>query len=140
MYSPQPKNPPQDWRPVITGYEVRNTIAIQTKKLELAGIIIDTVGKNGGNLVENITFSIDNEQSAKSEAIAQAVQQARSYADAAAKAAGITLGPIHDLIINPSMVSPKQLRSYAINEASTPISSGDVEVSASVQIIYELQQ
>jgi uncharacterized protein YggE len=142
QYTPQPKSPPPDWHSEISGYEVRNTIVIRTKKLDLVSAIIDAVSKDGANLIENVNFSLDNEDAAKSQAIAQAVAQARLYADSAAKAAGVKLGPIQQLTINPSMGSnPRTMKMYSsgVQETSTPISPGEVEVSSNVSIVYEIQ-
>ncbi len=138
QYTPQPKNPPPDWQEKISGYEVRNTIVIHTQKIELASDIIDTISKKGGNIIENLSFTLANEDSAKSEAIALAIQQARQYAESAAKAAGVTLGPVREITINPSMDMPRFQKTFAIREVSTPISPGDVEVSSNVQVVYEL--
>lgn len=140
QYTPQPQTLPPNWHPEISGYEVRNTIIIRTSKLDLASDIINTAGKNSVNLIENVSFSITNEEAAKSEVISQAVKQARVYAEAAAKAAGVTLGPIHELTINPSTISPYMLRSAVFKDAATPISPGEIEISSNVLIVYELLQ
>ncbi len=141
QYTPQPQTIPPDWHPEIVGYEVRNTIAIQTAKLDLAGPAIDAVVKEGANLVEGLSFTLQDEQLAKSEAIAQSVSQARVYAEAAAKEAGITLGNILELAINPSMIMPRVMRmeKFARVSDATPITPGDVEVTATVSLIYEIK-
>ena len=142
-YSQPPKEITGDWRPTIVGYEVRNTLQIHTEKLELAGNIIDVASKNGSNLIEDISFSLKNKQDAESEAIANAVQQAIVYAEAAAKGASVQLGDVVEIAIHPSAVTPKVMRAerFALsNEAlSTPIVPGDVDVTASVSLIYEIR-
>lgn len=141
QYAPQPKTIPPDWHPEIVGYEVRNTIAIQTAKLDLAGPAIDAVVKQGANLVEGLSFTLQDMQQAKSEAIAQAVRQARGYAEAAAKEAGIALGNVLELAINPSQVVPRIMRmeKFALAAEATPLTPGDVEVSSTVSLIYEIK-
>lgn len=141
-YSPPPKEVPPDWRPTIIRYEVRNTLSIHTGKLELAGSIIDAAAKEGANLFEEISFSLQDNQSAESEAIVKAVQQANVYAEAAAQEAGVDLGDVLELAINPSAVTPRFLEAAnfkASSESSTPISAGDVEITASVSIVYEIR-
>lgn len=81
--------------------------------------------------------------SPKNEAIAQAVGQARSYAETAAKEAKVSLGNILELSVNPSVIVPRAMRmeKFAMaSEASTSITPGDVEVTANVSIVYEIKQ
>lgn len=138
-YTPMPKNPPPNWQQTISGYEVRNTVNIRTNQFELAGPIIDEVGSGGANLVENIAFTLDDPQYAKSQAITLAVQQAIGYAETAARAAHVNLGDLIDLSINPSMVTPHYMKaaSFAMNE-STPIHPGNVEVQANASLVYTI--
>jgi len=141
QYSQPPRNPPADWRPDITGYQVRNTLLVQTQKLELAGPLLDAASKEGANLIDNLAFTLQDMQSAEAEAISQAVQQARLYADSAAKAAGVALGPVLELNINPLMATPRMMKGFsmAMAEPSTPVLPGDVEVTASVGLVYEIK-
>lgn len=138
-YAPTPHNPPADWQPTIVGYEVRNTLTIHTNKLDLANQIIAAAGKESANLIQDLTFTLQNEQSAKSEAIAQAVRQAEGYAEAAAKEAKVRLGEIQEINIHSSYISPRMLKADRMVEAqgiATPILPGEVEVHANVTIIY----
>jgi uncharacterized protein len=145
QYSPPPKNPPPDWHATITGYEVSNTLTVHTNKLEIAGPIIDATTKQGANIVEDISFSIQDTEEAQKEAIVKAIKQARAYADAAVEEAGITLGDVLDLSLNPAQIYPRFMQPKALAFAAmdsnnpTPISPGDVEVSANVSVIYELR-
>lgn len=141
QYAPRPKDPLPDWHPAIVGYEVRNTLTVHTDKLDLAGPMIDAVAKEGANLVESISFSLLDPQEAQSEAIEHAVQQARAYAVAAAKEARISIGDILELTINSSSINkryPSPQAFVMMAEDSTPISPGDVDVTASVTIVYEI--
>lgn len=144
QYTQRPKEAPNDWHPAVVGYEVRNMLSIHTNNLELAGSLIDAAGKAGANVIDDITFSLQDPQKAQAEAIAKAVQQARGYAEAAAKEAQIQLRNVLDLVINPANINmrfPKaeQFALMAENTA-TPITPGDVEVSASVSIVYEIEE
>lgn len=143
QYATPPRNIPENWHPAIVSYEVRNTIAIKTTQLELVGAIIDAVAQAGANLVEDLNFTLLDQQPAKSEAIAQAVQQARLYADAAAKEADITLGDILELTINPAPIAPRPFRmekfAMAAMDAGTPITPGEVEVNATVSLVYAIK-
>ena len=143
QYEQPPKEPRPDWRPAIAGFEVRNTLTLQTSKIELAGPLIDAVARQGANLVEEIAFTLQDMQQAKGEAIALAVAQARAFAQAASKEAGVTLGDLLELSVNPMLIMPRSLRmekfALAAPEAATPIAPGDVEVTATVSMIYAIR-
>src|SRR5262249_13947813 len=97
QYSQPPFNPPREWRPELIGYEVSHTLNVRTTKLDHAGRIIDAVGKAGANVIKELSFTLQNGEQAHQEAITKAVQQARAYAEAAAKEAKIQLGDVMEL-------------------------------------------
>lgn len=141
QYAKPPKDPASDWRPTIVGYEVRNTLQIQTKKLDLAGTIIDASTKNGANLVDEIAFSLEDTESAQAEAITKAVNQAKIYAETAALAASEQLGDVLELTINPATVTPHFMKAerFAMANTAPPITAGEAEITASVFIVYEIR-
>lgn len=138
--TPAPKNPPLDWQPKIAGYEVRNTLRIQTTRIEDAGLIIDTAAKVGSNTIQNLNFSLKSEEPAKIEAIGKAFNQAESYAKALADDARLKLGNIIEISIGQPYVAMKTLRAENFSaENMTPITARDIEITASVSVIYELE-
>ena len=138
--TPAPKNPPANWMPEIAGYQVRNTLEIHTTRLELAGEIIDAVSKVGGNQIQDLSFSLQDEESAKTEALIKAFQQADRYAKALANEAHLQLGEVLELSVGQAYVGMRAFKVQALSvEAQTPISPKDVEVSASVSLAYQIQ-
>ncbi len=71
-YTPYPKNPPENWKPSINGYEVTNTILIHTPKLDMAGKIIDMSNRAGANSITDIKFGLRNSRDYWTEALAAA--------------------------------------------------------------------
>lgn len=142
QYALPPRTPPPGWQTSINNYEVRNTLTIQTGKLELAGPLIDAAAKAGANLIEDISFSLQDTQNAEAEAIAKAVRQARAYAKAAVQEAGIHLGDILEITVNQSNLIPRFLKAdhfpMAAMGNATPINPGKVEITASVLITFEI--
>lgn len=137
--TPTPKNPPADWQPSISGYRIRNTLEIRTKRLDIAGQLIDAAVRVGGNAFDSISFSLEHEDEAKAEAITKAFLQAEKYAHALAKEAHVKLEKIMELSINQPYASPFVLKAARLNQESpTPISAREVEVSATVSVVYGL--
>lgn len=144
-YSPQPKNPPPDWKPSINGYEVSNSINIKTPQIKLAGAIIDMANKSGANSIENIRFELKDANLYRDEAITTAAGVAIKEAETLAKATGQKL--VRLLLVNldeaaepsprPRAMAMYKATSYN-SESSAPILPGNVDVEASVTVVYEI--
>lgn len=144
QYSVPPKNPDPNWQATIVGYEVHNSLKIQSAQMELAGALIDSVVKEGSNTIDEVSFTLRDTEQAQARAIGEAVRQARVYADSAAQAANVSLKGVLEMEVNPSFnpVRPMRMEKFAaggFNDASTALSPGDVEVTASVTIVYQLK-
>lgn len=142
-YTPYPKEPPPDWKPSINGYEVNNSIAIRTDKLDLAGKLIDAANKAGANSIENIHFTLHDPHSYANEVISAAVANASQDAKTIATAAGVKLVRLISISLNnTNAVNPPSNNIYFAKALSvdntTPIESGDVTVTANVTASYEI--
>ena len=135
VYPEQRYEPNKD--PVVTGYSVTNTISIEVRKLNEVGPVIDASLKNGANVVTSLQFYASNTEEARRTTIASAVQKARLDADAAARAAGGTIGGLLEVNIGAYYAPPPRpivmLRAVATaDQAPTPISPGDQTLSVDV--------
>ncbi len=143
QYSPAPRNPPPDWHASIVGYEVRNTLTIETTKLNLVSKIIDTATQYGSNQIQNLSFTLIKEDEAKGEAISEAIKQAQHYAEVAAKGINAELGEVIEIGINPPYINVHSSKAgrlaMATADVPTPIVPAQVEVSATVSMTYAIQ-
>lgn len=141
-YTPYPKNPPPEWKPTINGYEVRNSILIKTDKLSLAGQIIDTANRAGANEVNNIHFSLKDSRKYWPEALSAATQNALADAEVIAAAAGVKIQRILSVTLNNTpVVTPKSqvyAHSIGMEAISAPIEAGNVELQASVTVVFQI--
>lgn len=142
-YTPYPKDPPQDWKPSINGYEVSNSISIRTPKLDLAGKLIDAANKAGANSIENIHFALQDPRSYSNDVITAAVANATKDAKAIASAAGVRLVRLISITLDSSnAVTPRSNNIYFAKALSMdnapPIESGDVNITANVTASYEI--
>ncbi len=83
--------------PHIAGYTARNSIRVDVRKLEQLGAVIDAALAGGANTIGDVDFSASNADDARRAALAMAVQKAQGDADAMARAAGGTLGPLLEM-------------------------------------------
>jgi len=126
----------QNREPVITGYNVTNTLLIDVPKLSLVGPVIDAVIAKGANMVTSLQFIASNSEIARREAIAIAVKKARADAEAAVHAAGGTLVGLVEINVGayyPPPNRPMEMMRTAISaQADTPINPGELTVTVDV--------
>jgi uncharacterized protein YggE len=140
VYSYQQSNRSDSSAPPITYYVVHNRLDITVKDLDMVGEVIDTAIGAGANQVQSVSFDIQDKQAMQIQALENAVAQARMKGEALARAAGVTLGGIKVITEQNTSYIPytdtAALRSFAVAEAKTQITPGDVEVSAEVYVEF----
>ena len=129
--------------PEIIGYTVNNSVVVRTAELESAGDLIEVGVDAGANRVSGLRFGLQNPQDHRAKAIAQATANARADAEALAIAAGVRLVSVREISLMPQYNNSPVLmeRSAMSMDASgtPPIVAGDVSLSASVTIVYEIE-
>jgi uncharacterized protein len=142
VLTPYPRNPPSDWQPKIIGYQVINSLSIQTPKLELTPLLIDTAGKAGATQIAGITFGIKDPLLYRSEAISAAAANAVRDATTLADAANARLIRVLDISLDQPRITPRhgpEMNMMAKSADSLPyIEPGNVDISANVSIVYEI--
>ena len=115
--------------PVITAYNVTNTVVADIRKLDHVGKVIDAALSHGANLISSLQFYSSNSQTARRTAIASAIENARADADAAARAAGGSLGTLIEINVvafAPPQPRPMMMARVAgVAQADTPINPGE---------------
>ena len=144
IYTQYPKNPPENWRPSIIGYEVTNTIIIHTPKMDLVGKIIDVANKAGANSITDIRFGLRNARDYWNEALAAAGSNGVNDAHSIAKATGVELVRVLSISLNHTQVNSPQLNlacfaKSAGAESAPPIEPGEVSITANVSLVYEIR-
>jgi uncharacterized protein len=119
--------------PHVTGYTVTNSILVKLKRIDDVGRVIDASLAKGANEISSLQFTSSKADSIRSVALAAAVADARSQADAMARAAGGSLGQLLELSTASVPVRPMPLaQSFAMRAVATPIAPGEQTVSATV--------
>jgi uncharacterized protein YggE len=127
----------------LVGYVVNNVVSAKIRDLDRAGEAIDAATLAGGDdaVVQGISFSIDDPTELREEARAEAVSNARAQAEQLADLAGADLGPL--ISISESSFFPFAERGFATGiggaadqAASTPIETGELEISVTVNVLY----
>lgn len=128
---------PQNSAPILTGYTVTNTILADVHDLRQLGKVLDTALANGSNVVSSLDFYASNTDEPRQRALTEAVLNARTQADVAARAAGGSLGPLLRLNVGGGspVQPPRPVYMAKAMDASAPqtqINPGQQTVSVSV--------
>lgn len=126
------------------GYRASNSIIVKAHNLKEIGTIIDATAEAGLNNIESLSFDTTKRDEFRRQALTQAVNDAKTTAETLAKAAGVKITRI--LQLSPSFDYPVPVyRDYALAKEAvpaappTPIEPGDISVSASVNIVFEIE-
>ena len=128
---------------VIDGYAALNNVRATTTDVDAVGGVIDVAVAAGANRITSIAFDATDTRAARSEALTEAVRNARTQASAIAQALGYQLGEPLEIRGGaqrpvPRPVTYELMAARAEMAAPTPIEAGDQTVSASVTIRFAL--
>ncbi|HTX79022.1 MAG TPA: SIMPL domain-containing protein, partial [Longilinea sp.] len=141
-------NPQQQYGPdgtlQSTDYSANNTVTVTVRNLSNLGQILDAVVNSGANTINSISFDLLNKDDAYAQARQSAVDDARSQAEALAKAAGVQLGDVQTInvySINPVVPAyeGKGGTMMSIANSSVPIATGQMVISVQVNIVWALK-
>ncbi len=128
--------------PVLTGYQVSNTVAVKVRRLADAGPLVDALVAAGANQVNGPSFRVEDAEGTLDAARMAAVVAARKRADLYAAAAGMHVAHIRAISEGtPARIEPENTiivsaaRKFA---APTPIAPGEVTLGATVTVVFEL--
>jgi uncharacterized protein len=124
----------------ITGYVAENDISVTVHDLAKVGSAIDDAVAAGANVSSGVTFQMSDANAGLSDALKQAVGNARDKAEALAGAAGAKLGGVVSITESgaPSPIPYGAAFDRAAGVA-TPINPGPVQIQVSVIVVWALQ-
>ena len=123
----------------ILGYSAENTVRVVVEDISKLHKVIEVATQSGAGNINRLDFTLHDETPVRARALADAATQARAGADAASLK--LKLGRLlrveegQPVIVSPArQVDLEKLR--ASNQ--TPISPGNIEVHADVDLTYEI--
>jgi uncharacterized protein YggE len=127
--------------PAIIGYVAVNAIQVTLSDIGSVGKVLDQAISAGINQVQGLTFTLSPTTLAalQKQALQLALQDADGQAETTASALGVTVvGPIS---VTPGYVfQPTSYNRFStVAAAQTPIQSGTLEVTATVEVTYEFK-
>jgi uncharacterized protein YggE len=142
-------NPEYDYTYKITvGYQVTDTLQIRVTDLTKIGSIIDTTSNAGANTISSVTFTVSDDKMAeyKLQAYAEAVKDVQAKAKTITEGFGVSIVGIQS--INENYYYPIYQNVYTAMDTkgmssgsvmpSTPIISGTLDISVTLNVVYLL--
>lgn len=131
--------------PEIVGYEINQTVLVKVRDFAKVGDILAGVVNNGANSVSSFQFTLDDPTSAQDTARAEAMQKARTKAEAIAKAGGFSLGRLLGITEGGNYPRP-MMYGYAVkgmggaeSTAAPSIEAGSQDTTVNVTLQYEIK-
>ena len=131
--SPETRFDPSTQKSSVRGYLVSNVVRVELQRVDQVAPVIDASLAKGANQINSLDFFASNSDSARRQALAEAIGTARADAEAMARAAGGTLGPLLDLSSTDNGPRPVFRAMANANMSSpTPIEPGEQTIRVSV--------
>ena len=135
-YSSSGKTPPK-----VSGYTASNQLSVKVRDLDTLGETMDALVGAGGNTFSGLRFALDDESGvldqARKLAVADAIARAELYADTA----GFEVARIVTISEHGAAApAPMAMQARALSTESTPIATGEIGYSVSINVTFELRQ
>lgn len=130
---------------LITGFEIINQLRVTVRDTDTLGELLDAAVNAGANSIYGVTFYVDDQTAAASEARVEAVADARAKAEELASAAGMSLGPVVAIsegttpLISPVYGMGRGGGMAMAESAAVPVESGSTTIAVDVTVTYELR-
>jgi uncharacterized protein len=137
---------PNTGKETLAGYRAQNSIKVTSKDAATVGKVLTSGVETGVTLVSGPDWRLRDDSQAVNKALTQAVANARAKAEALAAAEGVSVGDV--LVMNESSVQVPVVPIYRDMAASaegskitpTPVSAGNLDVTASVTVTYAIKR
>jgi uncharacterized protein YggE len=136
-YNPRPKilpSPPSDER---YGYTVSRNFSVKVRAIGDAGKVSDSCIAAGATAINGVSFGLSDPGSVRAQAIAKAVAEARTNAEALAAAAGLRIVALKSIeLTNGEFNGSPQPMVMAKTAVPTQFDQSNVNVNASVGVVF----
>ena len=122
----------------------RNEVRVETHQIDTVGQFIDIATQAGANRVSGLQFTLDNRSPQLRDALQEAGREAQQQAESVATALGVRLKQMvaattSGMPIVPTFRYQGVGLAAADARAPTPLEAGEVTVSATLQVTYEIE-
>lgn len=143
-YTVQPQYDYKPSPPLLTGYQVQNSVQATVHDLTKIGLVIDKATARGASEVGGISFDLSDRAQAQEQALSLAVTAAKRKAGVMASAAGVELGRLLTMSeggdttpIQP-VYAMRAMKVSSDAAPETPINDQQITVDADATLMYAM--
>lgn len=128
------------------GFTLDQTVEVTVRDFEKIGEVLAVATKNGANTINNLNFTVDDPDNAKTQAREEAIAKAKEKAKEIAKQSGLKLGRVinyyeyEDVGVYPEYMAMDSYKAEGMGGAPVPpeIVPGEKEISLRVTLSYRV--
>jgi uncharacterized protein YggE len=131
---------------ILTGYDVSQSIMVKVRDLKKAGALFTAIGSLDVQNINGLTFSVDEPESVKAEARAEAIANAQTKAKLLAKQLGVSLVRIVSFSENNGSyprpiygMGGADMISAKVASVAPEIPVGEDKITSTVSVTYEIK-
>lgn len=137
VQGPGKAGPPEP--PAITGYQGTAAVVVKGQDVNRAGALMDAAMQAGATSVQGLSFGLKDDAELRRQALAAAIRDARPKAEAAAAAAGLTLGAVRSVEEAP-FGGPVPAGGLGGGMGSAGVAPGQLTVAARAQVTFDVSR
>lgn len=133
--APAPPSPP-----VPRGlYRATNTVEVTIRALDRAGEVLGKASEAGANLMFGLEFDIEDRRPVEARARQKAVEDARARAEGLAQLSGVRLGRVMAITEGGGgQPGAPMFAAMRMEAANVPVERGELTITSTVSVVYEL--
>ena len=129
------------------GYESSRQVVVELDRLDVLPQLVADVVEGGANEVSNIDYQLSNREQYRDEALRKAARAAQQKAQLLTETLDARLGPVHSIneqsfdVVRPQPKAGRVEMAKASDAARAEpeaYAAGEIEVSADVQVVFDL--
>lgn len=124
----------------ITSYIATNQLEVRIRALDTLGAVVDAAISDGANTLNGLTFGVSDPKPMMNEARKAAVADARARAEVLAGAVGAKLGRIVSISDGGNYAGPAPMFRADAAAGAPPVQGGEVGLTATVTMTYEIAE
>lgn len=126
----------------IVGYIAANMLTVRVRALDSLGVVLDAAVQDGANTLNGVSFGLAQPEPVLDEARKRAVADATHRALLLTEAAGVSLGAVAAISEGGGSFAPALMfgKSADMTASAVPVASGEVSLSASVTMVWDIGQ
>lgn len=133
-------------KPMLTGYQVTNSVTAKLTELDKLGDLLDDIVKAGSNKISGVRFGFADDEALLDQARTKAMENALNKARIYASAVDAEIGDVVSISETGTNVPAPVYRQARMAQAtmaegapSVPVMKGEQDISATVTVVFELE-